>query len=437
LLYFKLELGSHKRKGVNPDIFQPINFNALTDDPSILNRLAAIFESNGLKNNFDCKTINGQRLAYEECEIIQSVIDRKGDYLVSGEVKVYDQKDNEVETGSEYLKLKKLLDEPNPMQGRDEFDKIVNIFINRHGFCPIYKNSNLNPSGLPYAIWALDPQFFTYQLSNKLFKQTDIKQIVEWIEFSGYNTEKMRLTGDELGDVWILNYGIPQQKDMYVHQSPLYSVGDLASLFNKSVDVFGQLVEKSVLGMVTNKTADVTGQTPLMPNDKKNLQLEFNRYGLTKTKDQVIITDKNLFYQSMLSNVGNLQIPEGIKISVEGICRKLNFAPELLSKDATFDNKKVAEIKQYQNVTIPFANSYYDALTQFLYPNGNGLIIKRDYDDLPVLQSDKKLEAEVYNTNADAFNTLVGTGKFNDEQLTMIAKELDLIEEYEIETQKN
>lgn len=413
-MYFKLEFGKPKSKGVNPDFFIPFG---TTPDSSTLKTLLSIFGGQSLEK-FDCTTITGQQKAYDKVEIVQTIIDRKGDYLTRGKLKYYSG-DKEVETGADYKALQKLMNNPNPMQSGDEFDKMVNAYTSIFGFCLFYRVYPTNRNtGIPSAVWCVNPLTLKYELTGKLYNQSELKNIVKYVEFSAYNGfETIRLEGDQLNDLWMFNYGGINKDNLFTAQSPLFSLSDQCSLFAVGVNAYGQLIKRSILGLVTNRTKDgAAGWMPMSDDDKKDVQEKLNRYGLIESRDQIIISDKDLFYQSMLSNVGNLQIPEALKIAVSSFCNRLNFQIELLSqREGTYENKNAAEKAQYQNQVIPFANSYYNQLSQFLNPSGT-VVVLREYDDLPIFQENEKEKAEVNAINIETFGKLFREGMITKNQ---------------------
>ena len=64
------------------------------------------------------------------------VLSRVGSMASDGVPYVVDSKNNEI-INDEYDKIRKILDNPNPMQDFSQFLKCVHMFVKLYGFCPI------------------------------------------------------------------------------------------------------------------------------------------------------------------------------------------------------------------------------------------------------------------------------------------------------------
>jgi hypothetical protein len=397
-------------------------FYDLTQQTAEINELVLSL-SKGTRTKIDATTKSGQWQSYQNCEIIQSIIDKRASYVNANKTKIVD-KDGEAVENTEAEQIITLLSNPNPLQSGEEFDACVSTYRDIYGFCPIYKVYPANrASGLPAALWAVNPLNFTYVLTGKQYQQNNIQGIVSSITFTNFTGESIVLTGEQMNNIWIINGKTLRDTDLFTSQSPLYSLTDSINTFQISMNVYGTLLEQSILGIISNRSKDVSGHIPMMQDEKKEVQRVMrSQYGITRGKDNYIITSKDLFFQSLLTNVGNLQIPEALKASVHNITRKLGFSVKLLSDESiNYDNVKQAQIEQYQNEIIPYVNSYANALTSFL--NLKNIRIQKSFEHLPILQENIKERADIFNITVTACNNAMTSGLLSvDECKEILAK---------------
>ena len=135
-------------------------------------------------------------------------------------------------------------------------------------------------------------------------------------------------------------------------------------------------------------------------------------YGLVDGKNQFIVTNANLLFQSMLTNVGNLNIPAQLTLSVNSICDKLGFSPELMAeKVGTYENKKAAEIGHYQNETIPTAAEMARMFTEIIGRN-----VSFSYKHVAVLQEAMAKNIQSYSALIDAVDKAKASGYITEQQ---------------------
>lgn len=354
-------------------------FTSLTD----MQNLLSLF-GKGDRFNIDCTTKTGQQASYDLCPLVQTIVEKRSQYMANGKYMINGKP---IENVPGTNPIKKIILAPNPLQSIGEFQNQVNIYRDVFGYCPIYIHYPANRNtGTPIALWAINPLYFSYTKTNKIINQNSISGIVQSFNFRiTPDSSEVTLTGDQLNQIYILKGRTSSKTDAVLMQSPLYGCSDLVNNFNAATNVYGNLIKQSILGIISNRS---TGMENVInsADEKENIQSELlRRYGLTTGKDNVIVSNSNLFFQSLMTNVGNLQIPQAMTKSLDSLCDKLGFATELLAeKQGTYENKKAAEIGQYQNETIPDSLEYCRALSSIL-----GAEIMLDFSHVAVLQEAK------------------------------------------------
>jgi hypothetical protein len=127
---------------------------------------------------------------------------------------------------------------------------------------------------------------------------------------------------------------------------------------------------------------------------KGQLQRDFSKYGLTGQPFQIIITDAQLKWQQMGYPTKDLMLFEETQENIERLADAYGWPIELIArgKDVTYDNKIQARKDLYQNTIIPESDSRMEQFSRGL--ELEGIEVKKDFSKVPVLQSDKKLQAE-------------------------------------------
>ncbi len=160
-----------------------------------------------LSKTINCTTPSGQWTAYQDCSLVQSIIEKRVEYLRAGYYEIVDDNLEEIDT-TKSRQIFKLINNPNPLQSRDEFEATVHIYLKIYGYCPLYKVMPANrTAGLPTAIWAIDPMYFNYVLTGKMYMQSTLHDIISSVSFSNPAGEMITLTtADALNNLWILTY---------------------------------------------------------------------------------------------------------------------------------------------------------------------------------------------------------------------------------------
>ena len=399
----KLSISRSRNKENTPTIVNGSGSGTFISTSDIGNLVSSL--TSGDKFNINTTNKHGQQKAYDDCALVSSIIGKRSQYSSNGKYLINGKPIEEVPLTNS---VKKLLTAPNPLQTISEFHNQINIYRDTFGYCPIYKVYPANRStGLPTAIWAINPLYFEITLTNKIVNQTRLSDIVQSITFNMFNsTELITLKGEDINRIYILKGRNSDKLNPVIMKSPLYDCSDAVSNFNGSVNVYGNLIKQSILGIISNRTNDAAGYLNAGDeSDRVNEQLE-SRYGLVSGKNNFVVSNANLFFQSLMANAANLQIPANIKISVNTLCNKLGFSPELLADEQSkFENKKIAEIGHYQNETIPDANEYARALSEI-----TGAEITIDYGHVSVLQGNKKEMVDSFSSLVNSLTTAINSG---------------------------
>lgn len=352
-------------------------------------------DANSPAFSINLNTMPGIRTAYNTCSPVSSIVNRLASSMSVGQWWIVDNKNNDV--SKQHATLWTLLQNPNPLQTRTELIKQVDLYRNLYGITHLYAvvPAGYNSAADATSLWAINPERITpvYKKDIIYFAQ-DAESIIEkYVITIGNSTidvnPKHILTIDNSSlDVCT--------DDRQKNKSPLASLEyEIKNIIQAYQAIYSLNKDRGAQGILTNKTRDVSGSIPLSPDEKQQIQDEYQKlYGLRTDQAKVIISDSDLQFQQMTFNVKELMLFEGIKQNIESIADRLNYPFELLAneKGTTFANRAEAIKYLYQDNIIPAANLYQEKLTKFFELENAKIEI--DFSHIEYLKQAEKERAE-------------------------------------------
>ena len=333
---------------------------------------------------------------------LQAIINYKARAFADMRIKAVNDKDEEIK-----IPQLDLLKKPNPLQNFKEF--AIQYYVLRS----IFGNEFIHPVfgkdvSQTVALWNLPPMYAEIiPVSDKIipFNMTKQEEIIKEYKFRFGNTE-IKYEPTE-----IIHFNDNQVR----FNDGKYLLGDsklrplVQSLENikSAYEARGILINNSALGILSNDSKDGVGTVPLSGPDKKQLQEDHKKYGLTKHKWQMILTNMSLRWQSMAVNVGKLKLFEEVDHDFRAIANVHAFPPEILQTDSTYENKPAAIKQLYQDAIIPEANEWLQGLGNFLQVDA---ILKADYSHVAALQQDLERRSKAINWAATGLGKAVQGG---------------------------
>lgn len=334
-----------------------------------------------------------QSFAYDYCSPLAAVIDRLAESDSNG---IIDFVDITGATISNIAKVpsknrvKNLLKKPNPLQTWHEFNNEQVVLCKKHGYCLVFA---IGPPGLDKThtkfLLNISAEFIT-PIANESFDllsedEYDYNPISKW---------KLNILGKDYfidsEDILIIKDGLTcssYKSHLGLPKSKIQGLDYFISNICAAMEADNVLLKKKgPLGVFSfDQKPDLAGYTPMDIEDKDELQLELQRYGLSWNQLQYVISRGPLKWNPMSFNVEELKTKETIRMGIDGICDRFGYPAELMSgKNATYENRSSAEKFLYQNNIIPFSLRRMESYCLFFGIEGMVL----DYDHLPVLQED-------------------------------------------------
>lgn len=377
----------------------------------------------------DMSDLDMRKEALKQVAPLSYVLSRIGSMSSDGMPYVVDKSNNELDN-EEYNHIRKLLDNPNPMQDFSQFLKSVEIYIKLYGFCPLYivRATQVSPI---ISMSPLPPESFRVEGFPTITELgRGIKYGKAYVDIDGSNIE---LEPEE--------YAIIHDGLFDVVNGELEFFSPIASLSEHVRNYIGQIKARGSLiingggkGIIHGDDTSEFGNLELTPKEKDELNEEFKtKFGLVGQKYQILVTRAKVKWIPLSFDVNQLQLHEEDVACMKDIANAIGINPNLFISDSTFQNQEAVKKSAYQDVIIPDANRIARALTNILCPEGAK--IKIDYSHVPCLQQDFSASALALKNMALGLETLKNMGLISAKEARIeLSKHIDINpDEYEAE----
>lgn len=297
---------------------------------------------------------------------------------------------------------------PNPIQRFNEF------FIQYYSLRTIFGNAFIHPvfgidPSMTRTLWNLPPMDAeVVPVNNNLipFNMTEKDEIIEAYKFF-FNGNRIIYKSDE-----IIHFNDNQiqfdRKKWLLGDSKIRPLIQACENIKNAYEARGILIQNSALGFLSNETQDAQGTADLNPDDKDALQKEFKeKYGLTRNKWQVILTNARLRWVPMVVNMTNLKLFEEVDADFRTIANQMNFPPEILQTESTYENKQKAIKQLYQEAIIPECDEWLEGLSEGLKLD---FLLQSDFSHISILQEDLNARSQALNYASTALSKAVQAG---------------------------
>lgn len=340
---------------------------------------------------------------YHKSIHLKTVINNIAELVSFGIWKVVDEDGKELE-GQQVIEL---LNNPNPLQSGEEFKTSLSINEDVWSNAYIYKNLIYQSieSGLPKQLWIMKSDWINVVPTGKFYKQTKIEGIIKHYEFDN------GIVQDTFKPKEIIRFkqsGI----ELLVEPSKIKTLHPQIVNLLASYDARKVLIsERGAIGFIS---ADNTkgNQVPMSPKEKENLEKQYQKnYGIKKNQRRINFSTAPLKYTPTNFKTKDLLLFEEVDDDYNAIIDAYGYNKNLLSKEkgATFENVKESLKLVMQSTVIPRGNKYANTIGNDLKVNAEGKKLILDYSHLPIMQENRKEQAEVMNLNTDSFEKLMRT----------------------------
>jgi hypothetical protein len=350
---------------------------------------------------------------YQENPIVQAIINIKAEAFANIKFSVKDLKTDEIFPLEKYEKdkgkLAALLSRPNPLQSTYEW--LMQHKVNNEVFGNAYVYASL-PVGwknkFTYEDINVMNNLFSYKvtpvLTGKWLEATSLEEIVKEYIFLDMNGRELRFPTNTV--FHSNNVNIQLDAHFTEGKSKLIALRSPISNIDKAYESRNVLINRrGALGILTSEKKDeAMGNIALSPEEKKEVQDDYKKYGLMEDQHNLLISPQPLKYQKMAMSVKELMLFEEVESDAIAVANSFG-VPELLAKyylkGGTFSNLDASEKRLYDSTIIPESKDFMVGLNNFFKTKELGIELLGTYDHLNILQINKKEEAETQKTKQE------------------------------------
>lgn len=359
---------------------------------------------------------------YYENPIVNAVINAKADAHGNMKYKVKVLKDDDEIPLEDFDldggKLKNLLQDPNPLQSGEEFNKQFSVNYDVFGEAYVYASI---PLGFKNWNWTdvnvlnnLPPYCMSHQLSGMWLDATEKEEIIKEYKMRVFNGKTRDF---EPGHVMHLNnVNITLDRNFVNGKSKLLGLQKPISNIDLAYESRNVLIKKrgAIGAWTSEKKDDAMGSLPMSDKEIKIAQEAFSKYGLLEDQYAQVISPMPLKYQKTAMSVKELMLFEEVSTNAIAVCNAFGVPEDYarwyiktggLAKENNNSTKRL-----YDATIIPEAVSRVRGINNWLKLGDAGYQLIPSFDHLNVLQTNKKEAAETLHKREQAHLSALKVG---------------------------
>ena len=348
---------------------------------------------------------------YKECPPLNYILNQKNLQLINGKLVCHRVFENGKKTPVKDKRFTDILNYPNPIETGKQFFGRLNTILKIFKYCPVLKvyASGFEEDGVKQ-LWILPPHKCRITLKkNAYFPESSADQI-EKFELRG---DDGRYTTLDHNNIYFYTSNDANLEGGVLPESLLETYKYNINNIIKNYESRGVIMERrGALGILGPDGGDSAGATRATPDQKKELQDDYRKYGLLKDQWQVIISTIPMKFTPMSMNMRDLMLLEMAEDDIKTLCVALGFEFNLLpwGSNTAFANKNIGEKRQYQDYTIPEAENLMFQFTDCTGVDVYGYEYALDYSHVACLQADEKEKSEVRRNNVTSVSVQMSKG---------------------------
>ncbi len=360
-------------------------------------------------------------IMYNTIPEFKTVVDRKATMFSNMRILLVDKDDKVVDDP----KLKQLLDNPNCLQGQNDFLKEYSIQKTVYGSQFIRKNA-VSLATYPLSLFNLSARYLKPIVTGKFWDQLEVKGII-----SGYLYTEAGHT-----------HTFPPEEILYskLHDldNPIIGCSPVASLQYPLSNIklayeFRNVImgEKGAIGMLTQDKPqnDGDGIIPLDPKERERIEKHYtNRYGIGPGQSRILVTEASMKWQAMTFPTKDMMLFEEIDANKRALCDMLGMSQNIFSSlnGTTYENLKNSLVMVYQDTIQPEADVFLQSLGKFIgVRTDQGFRLKASYEHISILKENKLKGMSAIKEMIAAFTEAIESGILDPQQASnILAQEL-------------
>jgi len=354
-----------------------------------------------------------QTACYNYCPHLQSIIAKKANGIIRGNIIPVNPDDNSVIKNSPaFNKDMKLLSKPNQFQSGNEFIRMMDVFLNIYGVCYVYKIQSIGfkePTG-----FIIIPNPFisvTYKSYVNIFDNQS--QIVDTYFINLYGIT-ITLRGEDVNLIQQIRdttintaYAFRPKSRIDGLEYPIKNI--VASLESRNQII----VKRGAEIAISPKAGDVAAIMKVMtPAEKKALQDEYAEYGTLSSQNHALIARVPMDITSISRPIQALGLFDGENADHRTLAQAFGVPIPLLGMPDTTKFSTYSEAKKefYDDTEIPESQIIGDGLNELFGSIAKGYSFYFDYSMLSCMQKSEKDKADALGTMVKALSEAVTAG---------------------------
>jgi hypothetical protein len=348
-------------------------------------------------------------LHYLEIPELRTVINKRADMMSSAVPLLVNEAGEVVENHW----ANALIKNPNPTQSWH--DVIFSLSVNDSLYSNSFAYAPRRSFDVVNLLVPLPSDKMIINTTGKRLKQMDVEGLIQNYQFCYDDAQIDTLEVDEV--IYLttpdgLNIISPNSR-MEALKYPLSNIRASYSKRNVLLENIG------AIGILSAQKGDMGGAIPMTPEEKTDIQRDWFR----RSKDELIITEADVSWQPMSFPTKDLMLYEELTADKMAIVDIYGLNSYVFSqeKGATFSNVKEGLKMAYTSAIIPDTEAMYDALSEQLGLEAEGLRLVPDFSHIHVLKADENLSAQALDTRAAALLKIQTAGvTLTDEEMKAI-----------------
>ena len=306
-----------------------------------------------------------------------------------------------------------LIEDPNPMQTRDDFITEIEFQKIANGVAIIYKKKGI---GLKVdSLYVLDKNCFVFDDgeeidTNKIIYRSEYKEYLETNLVYNDGFKEFNLKMKDL----IFIKDVPYSKETNIFNVTSRVDGLKQTLINTK----DSLIAKNIILKSNGKEMITAGKSgmgsfPFSPEEKKRVEgLMNNKYGVSFSRLRTIVSQTNLSWKSMHIALRDLGLDDSTKVDANIVFTALHIPKDIMSLEAkktTYNNFKESMTSFIQNNIQQETDYIYNTIYESLTDNRANKI-SSSFRHMPIMKYILKEEYEGVKARGEALESLRRAG---------------------------
>jgi len=277
-----------------------------------------------------------------------------------------------------------LLKNPNPHQTLPDLLESLMFMQIANGVGVIYTKKNVLRSNVN-SLYVLDYSLITFPEEMKKGNFVNASQTEKYLKqqiIYDQHGENLKIKLEDL----MFFYDLPNGMD----KNPYKAKSRITGLKQTLINTQDSLIAKNIILKSNGKEmiSGVKDGFPLSPEEKEEIEETYNsKYGVSFNRKRGIVLNAAVTHKSMHIALRDLGLDESIKVDGNIIYTALHIPKDIISLEAkktTYNNFKESMVSYLQNEMQSSLDSFCAVFNKMLM--GDGLILKGDYEHLPIMQ---------------------------------------------------